>query len=88
MAAAASSPTTRGWALTENGVYIAVNNFTENTANGGFDSQSIFSIPKSDLLAASPNLANMSQFFQIDGRQRADHPASRQLWADRNSRLR
>ncbi|HTM55842.1 MAG TPA: PEP-CTERM sorting domain-containing protein [Pirellulales bacterium] len=49
-----------------NGVYVAVNNFTDNTVNGGFDSQSIFSIPKTDLLAASPTLANMSQFFQID----------------------
>ncbi|HEY2893386.1 MAG TPA: PEP-CTERM sorting domain-containing protein [Pirellulales bacterium] len=52
--------------LDSNGVYIAVNNFTDNTVNGGFDSQSIFSIPKADLLAASPTLANMSQFFQID----------------------
>jgi hypothetical protein len=47
-----------------NGVYIATDDFT--AGNGGFDSQSIYSLPKADLLAANPTLARLSQFHQID----------------------
>lgn len=45
-----------------NGVYIATSNFTSNTPQGGLDSQSVFSIPKADLLAAVPTLTNMTRF--------------------------
>ncbi len=43
-----------------NGVYIATNNFTSNP---GYDTdESLFSIPKADLLAPTPTLANMTRF--------------------------
>jgi PEP-CTERM motif-containing protein len=48
------------------GVYVATNNFTDNTANGGFDSQVIHSLPKADLLAANPSIARLSSFYDID----------------------
>jgi hypothetical protein len=45
------------------GVYIGVNNFN----NGGvFTGVSFFSIPKADLLAATPTLANMTRFDNIN----------------------
>ena len=51
----------------KNGVYVSTNNFTtSNTPDGGDDSMSIYSIPKSDLLAAKPTLANMSSFTSRD----------------------
>ena len=45
------------------GVYIGVNNFT---GGGSFTGVSFFSIPKSDLIASTPTLANMTQFNNLD----------------------
>ncbi|HWY29160.1 MAG TPA: hypothetical protein VNX46_00310 [Candidatus Acidoferrum sp.] len=45
------------------GVYLSVNDF--DTANN-FTGVSFFSIPKSDLLASTPTLANMSRFDNLD----------------------
>jgi hypothetical protein len=43
-----------------NGVYISTNNYTSLT--GGLDSLAIFSLPKADLMAATPTLANLTRF--------------------------
>ena len=43
-----------------NGVYVSTNNFASN--GGDFDSVSLFSLPKADLLAAHPSVANLSRF--------------------------
>jgi hypothetical protein len=48
-----------------NGVYISTDNF--NSSAGGSDSISVFSVPKADLLAPIPTLANLSRFDAIDG---------------------
>ncbi|HEY2785274.1 MAG TPA: autotransporter-associated beta strand repeat-containing protein [Fimbriiglobus sp.] len=42
-----------------NGIYIGTNNFT---SGGSFSSVSILSIPKADLLLATPSVANISAF--------------------------
>lgn len=47
-----------------NGVYIATDNFASLT--GGFDYQSVFSMPKSDLMAAMPTTDNMESFFNLN----------------------
>jgi len=50
--------------LDANGVYVGTNNFTSNT--GTFTGVSLFSIPKSDLLASTPTLANMTSKENLD----------------------
>jgi hypothetical protein len=47
-----------------NGVYIATDNYTSLT--GGFDSQSVFSLPKADLMASTPSLANLASFYDVN----------------------
>ncbi|MGA2787837.1 MAG: hypothetical protein ABSF60_09950, partial [Verrucomicrobiota bacterium] len=47
------------------GVYIGVNNFT---GGGAFTGVSFFSIPKSDLAASTPTLANMTRFDNLNAR--------------------
>ncbi len=47
-----------------NGVYISTDNF--NSSAGGSDSVSVFSVPKADLLAPIPTLANMTRYDAID----------------------
>lgn len=42
-----------------NGVYVATNNFNTDDE---LDNVSLFSVPKADLMAASPTLANMTRF--------------------------
>ncbi|MFP6765328.1 MAG: Calx-beta domain-containing protein, partial [Planctomycetaceae bacterium] len=44
------------------GVYLGTNNFVNN---GGFD-VSLYSIPKADLLAATPTIANLSRFENLN----------------------
>ncbi len=44
------------------GVYIGVNDFSKN---GSFTGVSLFSIPKTDLLASTPTLANMTKFENL-----------------------
>jgi hypothetical protein len=44
------------------GVYVGVNNFT---SGGSFTGVSFFSIPKADLLAATPSLSNMTRFDNL-----------------------
>jgi hypothetical protein len=46
------------------GVYIGVNNFS--SASGPFTGVSFFSIPKSDLIASTPTLANMTRFDNLN----------------------
>jgi hypothetical protein len=46
------------------GVYISTDNF--NSSAGGLDGVSVFSVPKADLLAPIPTLANISRFDAID----------------------
>lgn len=46
------------------GVYVSTDNF--NSSAGGSDSVSVFSVPKTDLLAPIPTLANLSRFDAID----------------------
>ena len=45
------------------GVYVGVNNFTNG---GSFANVAFYSIPKSDLLAATPSLANLTRFDNLD----------------------
>ncbi len=47
-------------------VYISVNNFTDGTTSGEFTNVSLFSIPKVDLLAGTPTLANMTRFDNLN----------------------
>ncbi|MBI2561885.1 MAG: PEP-CTERM sorting domain-containing protein [candidate division NC10 bacterium] len=54
--------------LDAGGVYIGTNNFT--SASGPFKSVSLFSMPKSDLLASSPSLANMTRFDDLPANDR------------------
>lgn len=49
-----------------NGVYISTTNFTENSQDGGLDSVSIFSLPKADLLSATPTLVNLTRYDALD----------------------
>ncbi|HEX3724965.1 MAG TPA: hypothetical protein VHV08_01930, partial [Pirellulales bacterium] len=44
-----------------NGVYVTTNNFPSNTQGSGFDSISVFSLPKTDLLQATPTIANLTR---------------------------
>lgn len=55
-----------GLGVDANGVYISTINFTDNTINGGLDSVSVFSLPKTDLLAPTPSTLNLSRFDAID----------------------
>lgn len=50
-------------AVDSHGVYAGMNNFD---SVGNFIGISLFSIPKSDLLAATPTLANMTRFDNLD----------------------
>ncbi len=49
--------------LDQNGVYIGTNNF-DNSSSA--NSTSIFSLPKADLLLATPSIANGSEFVGLD----------------------
>jgi hypothetical protein len=49
-----------------NGVYIGTNNFTSNTAGGEPANVSLFSVPKADLMAGVPTLANMTRFDAVN----------------------
>lgn len=49
-----------------NGVYVTTNNFNANTSGAGFFYVSAYSLPKADLLAPTPSIANMTRFDQID----------------------
>ncbi len=44
------------------GIYVAVNDFSGNT----FDAVSFFSVPKADILAATPSLSNLTRFDNLD----------------------
>ena len=44
------------------GVYVSTNNFPSNTANVGFEYAMVFSLPKADLMASTPSIANLTQF--------------------------
>jgi hypothetical protein len=48
-----------------NGVYVTTNNYPSFT-NGGFDSVSVFSLPKADLLQSTPSLTRLSRFDGLD----------------------
>lgn len=48
--------------LDANGVYIGTNNFN---SGGSFTGVSLFSVPKADLTAATPTLANMTAFNDL-----------------------
>jgi hypothetical protein len=48
-----------------NGVYICVNNVTPDLYDGSGSSADIFSIPKPDLIAATPSLARMTRFAGV-----------------------
>jgi hypothetical protein len=50
--------------LDQNGVYIATNNFTNSS--GPYTGNSLFSIPKSDLLLGTPSIANLTSFQNLD----------------------
>ena len=47
------------------GVYVTTNNYPSLT-DGGFDSVSVFSLPKTDLLQSTPSLARLSRFDALD----------------------
>ena len=47
-----------------NGIYVTTNNFT--SISGSLDSVSVFSVPKADLLAPTPSLANMTRFDDLN----------------------
>lgn len=50
------------------GVYVGVNNFTSST--GTFSGVSVFSIPKNDLLLATPSVANITGFQNLNANVR------------------
>jgi hypothetical protein len=50
-------------AFDQNGIFLGTNNFDNNSSAR---STSVFSIPKSDLLLASPTLANMTAFTNLN----------------------
>jgi hypothetical protein len=54
-----------GLGMDANGVYITTNNYFDNAS--GLASTSVFSVPKSDLLAGTPTLANMTRFDGVNG---------------------
>jgi len=45
---------------------VTTNNFNANAPGAGFFYVSAYSLPKADLLAATPSIANMTRFDQID----------------------
>ncbi len=47
-------------------VYVSVNVFADGTS-GGFTGVSLFSIPKANLLASTPSLANIARFENLSG---------------------
>ncbi|MEX0978767.1 MAG: hypothetical protein WDZ48_07955, partial [Pirellulales bacterium] len=47
-----------------NGVYIATDNFA--SLAGGLEYQSVFSVPKADLMASTPIMDNMQAFFGLN----------------------
>ena len=49
-----------GLGMDSNGIYITTNNYS--SISGGSESVSVFSVPKSDLMAPVPTLSNMSRF--------------------------
>jgi hypothetical protein len=49
-----------------NGVYVTTNNFNANASDAGFFYVSAYSLPKADLMAPTPSIANMTRFDQID----------------------
>ncbi len=51
--------------INADGIYIGVTNFTTGDSTG-VDGDSLFSIPKADLLLAHPSLARMSSFIGVD----------------------
>ena len=46
----------------ESALYIGLNNFTSDTDTGGSKSTTLFSLSKTDLLGATPNVANRGEF--------------------------
>jgi hypothetical protein len=48
-----------------NGVYVTTNNFPMNSSNVGFEYSMVHSIPKSDILASTPSVANMTSFGSL-----------------------
>ncbi len=44
------------------GVYVATNNFTSNTPGAQFTYDSLYSVPKADLLLPTPSVANLTRF--------------------------
>jgi hypothetical protein len=44
------------------GVYVTTDNFISNTPMAGFDYVSAYSLPKADLLATTPTIANLTRF--------------------------
>lgn len=50
-----------------NGIYVGTNNFVSNLPGGGGQvSSSLFSLPKADLMAASPVVTRLSRFDGVD----------------------
>jgi hypothetical protein len=60
--------------LNQDGVFLGSNNFRGR--NGAFSDVSLVSIPKADLLGATPTIANLKQFngLDFDIRGRTPHP--------------
>ncbi len=47
------------------GVYVTTNNFPMNSSNVGFEYSMVHSIPKADILASTPSVANMTSFGSL-----------------------
>ncbi len=48
-------------------IYMAVNIFTDGSQNGFFNNAvSLFSVPKSDIIAPTPTIANLTSFANLD----------------------
>ncbi len=48
-----------------NGVYVTTNNFPMNSSNVGFEYSMVHSIPKADIMASTPSVANMTSFGSL-----------------------
>jgi hypothetical protein len=54
-----------GLGLDADGVYVTTNNFSSNSPMAGFDYASAYSLPKADLLAPTPTIANLTRFDEL-----------------------
>ncbi len=72
--------------LDANGVYVGTNNFT---SGGSFRNEGLYSVPKADLLAATPTLARLTSFGSLRREHIRLHASGGSgLWTEADDRSR